>query len=300
MDVKVAGDQLILTGPVIGGDFDKIQNALTQSPEVTTAILRDSPGGHIATGYRTGELFRERRIRTAVSGFCYSSCSRMFLGGKVRVFTNDMPPEMTHVGFHGHYDDGGRLNPAQVASFGLKNWIIRYSDGKADPALVERWISIPLNRGMIHFYHPGLVQRNGVSTFMCQGPNPPGKTWFDCEPIAKTALDLGIITSLDIVGSNDFAAARMAMPKTLAPSGYAAIDDLPKVPLTTPQGKQDYAKFLGAAAPRAFAVSPDHNAWAWFAGFAEAPVKALVRCAERAGQVCGLYATNDDVVWTGR
>jgi hypothetical protein len=134
---------------------------------------------------------------------------------------------------------------------------------------------------------------------MCQGPNPPGKTWFDCEPIAKTALDLGIITSLDIIGSNDFAAGRMAMPTTLAPSGYAAINDVQKVP-TTPQGKQEYAKFLGAAAPRAFAVSPDHNAWAWFADFAEAQVKALVRCAERAGQACGLYATNDDVVWAGR
>jgi hypothetical protein len=55
---------------------------------------------------------------------------------------------------------------------------------------------------MIHFFHPGLVKRAGVSTFMCQGDEAPGSV-FACEPIGKTALDLGIITSLDIVHSAD-------------------------------------------------------------------------------------------------
>jgi hypothetical protein len=55
---------------------------------------------------------------------------------------------------------------------------------------------------MIHFFHPGLVKRAGVSTFICQrNESPP--TIFDCEPVAKTALDLGIITSLDTVPSAD-------------------------------------------------------------------------------------------------
>jgi hypothetical protein len=203
MDVKVVGDQLILSGPVVSGDLDKIRDALTASPTITTVILRNSGGGHIATGYQTGELFRERGLRTAVSGYCYSSCSRMFLGGKVRVFTDDMPLERTNIGFHGHYDRNGKLMPDVVRQFGLANWIIRYSDGKADPALVERWVNIPVNVGMIHFFHPTMVRHNGVSTFMCQGPNPPGQAVFDCEPIAKTALDLGVVTSLDIIRGND-------------------------------------------------------------------------------------------------
>lgn len=205
MDVKVVGDQLILSGPVVNGDLDLIHSALARSPEITTVILRNSPGGHIATGYRTGELFREKGLRTAVSGYCYSSCSRMFLGGKARVFTDDVPLERTDVGFHGHYDRNGKLMADVVRQYGLADWIIRYSDGKADPALVERWINIPVNVGMIHFFHPGLVRRNGVSTFICQGPNPPRQTVFDCEPIPRTALDLGIVTSLDIVRSNDVA-----------------------------------------------------------------------------------------------
>ena len=56
-----------------------------------------------------------------------------------------------------------------MRQYGLRDWIIKYSDGKADPVLVERWINIPYSRGMIHFFHPGLVKRAGASTFMCQG-----------------------------------------------------------------------------------------------------------------------------------
>jgi hypothetical protein len=208
MDARTVGDELILSGPVVNGDLARIQAALAQSPQINTVILRDSPGGDIATGYRVGELFRAKGLRTAVSGYCYSSCSRMFLGGKVRVFTDDVPLTRTHVGFHGHYARDGLLMPEQVSRYGLKDWIIRYSDGKADPALVERWINIPMNTGMIHFFHPGQVQVNGVSTFMCQRRPPRGQTVFDCEPIPKTALDLGIITSLDIIRSNDVAPSR--------------------------------------------------------------------------------------------
>ncbi len=203
MEARVVGDQLILPGPVVNGDLDKIRDALAASPQVTTVILRNSPGGDAPTGYQTGELLREKGLRTAVSGYCYSSCSRMFLGGRVRLFTDDFPMERTNVGFHGHYDHEGKLLPELVARYGLREWIIRYSDGKADPALVERWINIPVNVGMIHFFHPGVVRHHGASTFMCQGPMPPGLTWFSCEPVPKTALDLGVMTSLDIVRSND-------------------------------------------------------------------------------------------------
>jgi hypothetical protein len=40
-------------------------------------------------------------MRTAVSGYCYSSCSRMFLGGNACYFTDDYLPETNNFGFHG-------------------------------------------------------------------------------------------------------------------------------------------------------------------------------------------------------
>ena len=202
MELKVVGNQLILSGRVVGDEAEKVREAFASSPEIDTVVLRNSPGGDAPAGYRVGQMLRDRGLHTAVSGYCYSSCSRMFLGGSTRYFTDDYVPENNNVGFHGHYDRMGRLNAKLVRQYGLRDWIIKYSDGKGDPALVERWINIPYSRGMIHFFHPGLVKRAGVSTFMCQGDEGP-RSVFGCEPIAKTALDLGIITSLELVHCAD-------------------------------------------------------------------------------------------------
>jgi hypothetical protein len=150
-------------------------------------------------------------------------------------FTDDYPAEYTHVGFHGHYDAHGHLNADLVRQYGLGQWIMQYSDGKADPQLVERWIHIPSGRGMIHFFHPGLLQRGGVSTFLCQGDESTGLV-FACEPIWRTALELGIVTSLEIVQSTDQAALRAALPARPPASGFAAIDDDSGVPVSVARG----------------------------------------------------------------
>ena len=54
---------------------------------------------------------------------------------------------------------------------------------------------------MIHFFHPLSVNRGGASTFMCQ--DEPTGSAFGCEAIGKTALDLGVVTSLEVVHSAD-------------------------------------------------------------------------------------------------
>ena len=143
MELKVVGNQLILSGRVVGDEPEKVREAFASSPEIDTAVLRNSPGGDAPAGYQLGQMFRERGVRTAVSGYCYSSCSRMFLAGSSRYFTDDYLSESNNVGFHGHYDRLGHLNADLVRRYGLRDWIIKYSDGKADPALVERWINIP-------------------------------------------------------------------------------------------------------------------------------------------------------------
>src|ERR1700674_766321 len=116
MSIERVGDQLVLSGPVLGDEHARVAELLAANPEIKWVILRNSPGGDIPTGYRLGELFRDKNINTAVSGYCYSSCSRMFLGGGSRSFTDDVAPEYTHVGFHGHYKDG-RLRADLVDSY---------------------------------------------------------------------------------------------------------------------------------------------------------------------------------------
>jgi hypothetical protein len=104
MELKIVGNQLILSGPVAGDEPDKVREALASSPGIKIVILRNSGGGNAPAGYQVGQLLRERGLRTAVAGYCYSSCSRMFLGGSTRYFTDDYLPEQNNIGFHGHYE----------------------------------------------------------------------------------------------------------------------------------------------------------------------------------------------------
>ena len=237
MTMVVAGDQLILTGPVTSADYDAVESNLSFNPQIKMVILRNSPGGDAPTGYHLGELFRQKSLQTAVSGYCYSSCSRLFLGGSERYFTDDYPPEFTQVGLHGHYDNKGNLNAASVKALHLKDWTIRYSDGKADEALVERWINIPQGGGLIHFYNPALVNIDGYSTFMCQGTEPDHTRIFDCERIAKNALDVGIATSPTLVSSADQRKIRGTVLEIPPPSGFAELSDVSKVPGISEAGR---------------------------------------------------------------
>jgi hypothetical protein len=103
MELKIVGNQIILSGPVVGDEPEKVREALVSSPIIDTVILRNSPGGNAPAGYQVGRMLRERGIRTAVSGYCYSSCS------------------------HGHYDRMGRLNANRVLQYRLRDWIIKYT-----------------------------------------------------------------------------------------------------------------------------------------------------------------------------
>ena len=301
MGVQQKGNQLILSGPIEVGDEAGVRAALNANPSVKTLILRNSPGGDVKAAYAIGNMVREKQLRTAVSGFCNSGCSRLFLGGIERLFTDDYPADLTHVGFHGHYyTDGpmkGQLKREAVERAGLKQWIINHSDGKADPTLVERWINIPVNNGFMHFFHPGIAAARKSSTFFCEHGPIPGAGIFGCEPIGKNALELGIITSLNTIPSVDQNELRASFADTPSKTAFASIDDLAKLPVSSEKARDEYKRFLNAMPPKAFAISTEKSAFAWVAGNLEATNIALSRCAKRAGSECKLYAVDNVVVW---
>lgn len=296
MEVTVVGNTIILSGPVVGNELAKVRDVFANGSTIDVAILRNSWGGHAPTGYRIGELFRDKGITTAVSGYCVSSCSRMFLGGRERLFTDDFPPFQTFVGFHGHYDSAGSLDVWSVRANDLYRWIVKYSDGKADEALVQRWINIQNGRGAANFFHPDVAATRKASLFFCDGSEqvrPLG-----CEPLATNALDRGVITDTRRLSSPDQATLPHRIRAQMnPPSGYAAIDDLGKVPLDSTEGINNYKLFLDSLFPRAFAVSATRRHWAWNQGANNASEEALRRCAERAGQACTLYAIDETVVY---
>lgn len=293
MQVLQDGDQLVLTGPVVAGDLERIRDALDAAPGVGTIILRNSLGGDAPTGYRVGELFRARRLGTAVSGFCISSCSRMFLGGAERAFTDDAPPARTFVGFHGHYDRAGNLMPDYVGALGLETWVRRFTDGKADPALVHRWINIGRANGMASFFPPAVSAAGHPAAMLCDAP-AGSRGPLTCETLATNALELGITTTDQIVHSNS---RPTPLPMWRA-SGWAEVTDIGRLPATSERVRAQYLAFLARPVRRAFALSPDGQHFAWRAGFGDPTGPALSACTTASGQPCRLYAVDDAVVWT--
>jgi hypothetical protein len=198
--MEVAGNQLILSGRVVNGDYRQFLGLIDGNPGIDMVILRDSPGGHAGSGYDIGAMIRSRQLKTAVSGYCRSSCSRMFLGGVERMVADDRPADRTHVGFHGNYDNNGQLLSRMVPR--LQKFVIDHSDGKADIELVKRWTTLPNRNGFIYFFDGARLNRkDGISVFLCGGTESRSD-YADCEKIAKTGYDLGIFTSTQLVTPN--------------------------------------------------------------------------------------------------
>src|SRR5215467_7860380 len=109
---------------MVDADVANVRKTPRYNLDIRTIVLRDSPGGDVGAGCAVGDIARDKDLRTAVSGHCYSSCSRMCLGGKERFYRDDYPLAWTHVGLHGHYyTDGPQkelLNFDLVQRAGLK------------------------------------------------------------------------------------------------------------------------------------------------------------------------------------
>ena len=297
MELAKFGNTIILSGPVNGSEWAMVKDAFAANPHIDLVILRNSHGGDSRTGYIIADFFRKTGVTTAASGYCVSACSHMFLGGKNRLFTDDYPADQTRVSFHGHYDDQGNVSEASAVRSGQFDWIIRHSDGKADPDLVRRFIAIRTNKGALSFFHPDLAATLGNSAFFCDGRERKKIT--SCEPVLTDAIQFGVITDTRRISSPD----RETSPKQLRArqfpaSGFAAVDDLNKLPLDSDEGREQYQRYLAASAPKAFAVAPTRKHWGWNAGTKQdVNAQALKRCEERAGQACVLYAVDDNVVY---
>jgi hypothetical protein len=296
MSMKTINNTLILSGEVERRDLDRVQAEFKKTPTIAHVVLRNSMGGNSWTGYRLGELFRERGVTTVVSGYCVSSCSRLFLGGKQRLFSDDFPQSLTYVGFHGHYDFG-KLNAQAVEKNDQAAWTKKFTDNKVDPKLLNRWINIERRAGDVRFYADGVATRWKAKTFLCQGIESRRPNL--CEKISTGALKEGIVTSHEVFSSPDAAALPYKQrEKTYPTTKFAALEELTKLPAKSASAKRDYELFLNAALPRAFAISSDGRHVAWGANSARSVEVAMENCNKKSAGPCRLYAVDERVVYS--
>jgi hypothetical protein len=295
MNHNVVGNALILSGEVVYQDLERAKRTLDANKNITHVVLRNSMGGNSWTGYRMGELFRERGLTTVVSGHCVSSCSRLFLGGKQRLFSDDFPASLTYVGFHGHYDFG-KLNLEAVKKNDQAEWTKKFTDNKVDAKLLDRWINIERRAGDVRFYPSSVTTRWKAQTFLCQGTESRRPNL--CERIPTDALKEGIVTSRETYASPDASSLPFKQREKQYPTtSYAALEDIAKLPAKSASAKRNYEQFLNATLPRAFAISRNTRTVAWSAYNARSAEVALETCNKKSANPCRLYAVDERVVY---
>jgi len=199
MDVRVAGNLMYLTGGIDGSELARMRDVLPANPRIDTVVLTSS-GGDIWTAMRLGELFTERRFKTAVSGQCSSACVIAFLGGVERVFANGADPGRTYLAIHTPTFSGGWARDMQGSVANrwrgeMFNWM---RPRVKDAALLERGLGNDDPRGMLYLYDLRLVRQDGVAVFQCAGHE--ARKVADCATIKGTdALRAGFITSAEIL-----------------------------------------------------------------------------------------------------
>src|SRR5438477_10607045 len=101
MELKIVGNQFILSGPIVGDEPEKVREALASSPGIETVILRNSGGGNAPAGYRVCEMLREHGFARPCLAIATPPARGCFSAARFGYFTDDYLPQHNNVGFHG-------------------------------------------------------------------------------------------------------------------------------------------------------------------------------------------------------
>lgn len=207
MDVRVAGNQLILSGMVTGDELAKMRDTLPENSQIDTVILHDSLGGDAWTAMRLAELFHEKGYRTAASGFCMSACVIILLGGRERHFADGEAADQTYLAIHTPTFSADEArdsmgSPSRSARSLIYGWMGKQIGTGGDLALIRRGLANDNPAAFVYFYDATRnARKDGVSVFECEAPREREMTVCETVP-GKSALQAGLITSDTIVHVN--------------------------------------------------------------------------------------------------
>lgn len=192
MTLVVQGKAVFATGPV-EDDYGKFVEALKQ-PGIERVVLVNSPGGDLWTGMRIGRLIADQGLHTVAAGYCSSSCSIMFMGGRTRSFSDVFKPQQTYLGLHGpHNRDTKQVNPqqaTQIYAFFKQQMGSSFNADVVNKALYEMDDAGALLRVFDPTRLPARV------TYHCRAGQTLRK---DCTELkGHDALSLGLVTTTEL------------------------------------------------------------------------------------------------------
>jgi hypothetical protein len=196
MSFEMAGDTLILSGPVVDDDLVRFRNAV-QDKRLRQVLFHQSPGGDAWTGLRLGYEIRAAGLDTLLSGQCASACGYMFLAGVQRRLSDGMPVRFNRLLLHGAWDlSTGKTLPQKAPE--LATYITKMTAGNFPEALMQKTVNSAQAQDFMEFaITPRMLkmpQPRGV--FQCLVlPDQPR----DCiELEGFSAMNTGVVTDAQI------------------------------------------------------------------------------------------------------
>lgn len=223
-EAKVVGDQLILSGRASGNELKLVRDAVAEHGDrIKFVILRDHSGRTENDDlYRIAEIIADRGWHTAVSGFCGTACSKIFLGGVQRHFTDDKSPAQTSLMFGSTTyardpTTASNMNKIRASAsprgdYKYQEWMKLRTGNRISQSTLDRLFLDEASVRYLHFYDSKRLGRtDGVSMLYCDGKEAPAKRWTECEKITDTDVyKEGIMTSSDLIRANDRTDAKPA------------------------------------------------------------------------------------------
>lgn len=120
------GTELELAGGVGRGLDKKAAKALDLHPGVRVVHVNLYKGGRVDVARRLGQLLRERKLTTYVSGACLSACAEAFLGGSRRYLRDG-----AKLGFHGPQAPGLSALGREFLFYGERSRLVSRGVDKA-------------------------------------------------------------------------------------------------------------------------------------------------------------------------
>lgn len=182
MQMRIEGSSLIIRGSLDTSKYTEF-NDLLATNVIGIIIFNDVLGGTIRSVEWYGNKIAGLSIATKVDGKCYSACALVFLKGSNRS-VNKMRNNV--IGFHGPRGPRGEALVYFVAVF--KAWILKSTDGKFTPELIDKALSINSNDGALFIFTDTFFGLFRTWALLCENSE-------ECISVPNAnPYDLGILT----------------------------------------------------------------------------------------------------------
>jgi hypothetical protein len=299
IEVKTIDNQMIVSGSIVKGDGWTFKSAISSNPRVDTVVFRNMPGGLVEEMEVMRSSVTSHKLNTVVSGYCNSACATAFMAGEKRNFAADGPAEYAYLGFHSWYASQGSLKGFATNSIPTNEdlWYVKRSGGKLSRELVQRWMTLGQSGGMAKFFGTPSAGVRTMPSYICETARPIEQ----CEKLDKSALELGLITSTDLVPVNDqkFPAGDPPFWQVSQYEKAAPISKVFDVKRLSAAQKNFMNEYIKKELPKAIALTADGKSFqsAWHRdGAVMAIFNAVTTCQTRTNSKCRVIAIDGDLV----